>query len=174
MRHFVMKLYCCFYKNEKTLPVCNYMYVPTALYTANSNKLNSSRNFKPLACRIYWFMDLVYMTLLHQSAKATHTHCYNTFVLFTQWFTVELSLPIKKECISPVFHFAIMAGFTEFTWYWLKASYIILWSKFTIGSNINLQQNVYPKCDVTLISVLMNSFMLYVKRSIKVAIHKQY
>ena len=42
---------------------------------------------------------------------------------------------------------------------------------FSISSNINLRQNgakMYSSRDVTFISVLMNSFVLYVKRSIPI------
>ena len=51
-----------------------------------------------------------------------------------------------------------------------KTSYI--WSKFphfSISSNINLQQDgvrMYPSRDIMFISALINSFVLYVKRSI--------
>ena len=51
-----------------------------------------------------------------------------------------------------------------------KVSYIrSKFPHFSISSNINSQQNavrMYPSCDVTFISVLMNYFVLYVKRSI--------
>ena len=55
-----------------------------------------------------------------------------------------------------------------------KASYIrSKFPHFSISSNINSRQNgakMYPSRDVTFISALMNSFVLYVKRSIGVSL----
>ena len=64
--------------NEETLTVC---YSPCVG--------NSIRNFEPLAWSIYRFVDLACKTLLHQPAKATYPHRYNTFALFTLWWTLS-------------------------------------------------------------------------------------
>ena len=64
-----------------------------------SSKLNSNRNFEHLVCSIYQFVDLVCKALLHQPAKATHPHRYNTSVLFAQCFIVNCHYQSKRTCL---------------------------------------------------------------------------
>ena len=77
----------------------NFDRMQLVLCTAYSSKLNNSKNFEPLACSIYQFMDLARKTLLHQLAKATHPHRYNTSALFTQCFVIDCHYQ-SKECVS--------------------------------------------------------------------------
>ena len=90
----VMSLYCCLWKNEETLT-----YV-TILCTAYSSKLNISRNFEPLACRIYRFMDIACNTPLHQPGQATHPHRYTTSALFAQCFIIDCHYQSKRTCFT--------------------------------------------------------------------------
>ena len=91
---FVANLYCCLWKNEENLTVCNSPCVQRI-----SVNWTHSGNFESLACSIYRFMDLVCKTQLHQPAKATHPTRYNTsaLLLSTSSLTVTTN---QKEHVS--------------------------------------------------------------------------
>ena len=88
-----MNLYCCLWKNEETLTICN---SPCEQRTPVNWTVVV---FEPLACRMYQFVDLACKTQLHLPAKATHPTRYNTSALLLSASSLTVTTN-QNECVS--------------------------------------------------------------------------